>query len=86
LLGLLFDPEDGGDMFLRNVYFTGIHSVITQTIQLFSVVTRPQIGRPANLVSIPGRGKIFLILHSVQTGSGTHPVSYPMGTRGPRKR
>jgi hypothetical protein len=30
---------------------------------------------------IPSRGKIFL-LHSVQTGSGAHPVSYPMGTGG----
>jgi hypothetical protein len=29
--------------------------------------------------SIPGRGKIFL--HSIQTGSGGHPVSCPMGTR-----
>jgi hypothetical protein len=32
------------------------------------------------LGSIPGRGKRFL--HSVQTGSGPHPASYPMGTDG----
>jgi hypothetical protein len=30
--------------------------------------------------SIPGRGKIFFILHIVHTGSGTHPASYPMST------
>jgi hypothetical protein len=32
--------------------------------------------------SIPGRGKRFSLLHSVQTGSGAHPASYPMGTAG----
>jgi hypothetical protein len=31
--------------------------------------------------SIPGRGKIFFLLHSVQTESETHPASYSMGTR-----
>jgi hypothetical protein len=30
--------------------------------------------------SIPGRDKIFSLLHSVQTVSGDHPASYPMGT------
>jgi hypothetical protein len=35
-LGLFFHPEDGGDMFLRNVgYFNGIHGVISQKIVLF---------------------------------------------------
>jgi hypothetical protein len=29
--------------------------------------------------SIPGRGKIFLLLHIVQAGSGVHPASYLMG-------
>jgi hypothetical protein len=29
--------------------------------------------------SISGRKKIF---HSVQIGSGAHPLSYPMGTKG----
>jgi hypothetical protein len=27
-------------------------------------------------------GKDSFLLHSVQTGSGAHPVSYPMGTEG----
>jgi hypothetical protein len=30
--------------------------------------------------SIPGRGKKFSPLHSVQNGSGVHPASYPKGT------
>jgi hypothetical protein len=28
----------------------------------------------------PCWGKIFSVLHSVQTRSGVHPASYPMGT------
>jgi hypothetical protein len=32
--------------------------------------------------SIPGRGKEFFLFHSVQTSSGAHPASYPMGTGG----
>jgi hypothetical protein len=31
--------------------------------------------------SIPGNGR-FSLLHSVQTDSGAHPASYPMGTGG----
>jgi hypothetical protein len=29
--------------------------------------------------SIPGRARDFSPLHSVQTVSGAHPVSYPLG-------
>jgi hypothetical protein len=32
--------------------------------------------------SNPGMGKIFSLLHSVQTGSEADPASYPMGTGG----
>jgi hypothetical protein len=35
-------------------------------------------GRTRSPSSIPGRDKIFL-LHVVQTGSGAHTASYPMG-------
>jgi hypothetical protein len=37
-------------------------------------------GRPRGWSSSPGGVKNFL--HVVQTGSGGHPVSYPMGTGG----
>jgi hypothetical protein len=34
--------------------------------------------------SVPGRGKeeISFLYHSVQTGSGSHPASYSLGTVG----
>jgi hypothetical protein len=32
--------------------------------------------------SSPGRGQEFPLLYVVQTGSGAHPASYPMGTEG----
>jgi hypothetical protein len=35
-----------------------------------------------NWGSIPGRDRCFSHLHLVQTGSGAHPGSYPMGTGG----
>jgi hypothetical protein len=35
------------------------------------------------LVRFPVGAKDFSLLHSVQTGSGAHLTSYPMGTRGP---
>jgi hypothetical protein len=41
-------------------------------------------GRPGDGGSIPGRGeRIFPLASVVQTGSGAHPASYPMGTGGP---
>jgi hypothetical protein len=33
LLVLFFDSDDVGDVFLRNVYFHGLHGVISQKIQ-----------------------------------------------------
>jgi hypothetical protein len=37
-------------------------------------------GRPKGRISSPGRVKNFL--HVIQTGSGVHPTSYPIGTAG----
>jgi hypothetical protein len=34
-------------------------------------------------VSVPVGSRFFSLLLSVQTGSGAHPASYPMGTGGP---
>jgi hypothetical protein len=33
LLGLLFNREDGGDLFLKNTCWLGLHDVISQKIQ-----------------------------------------------------
>jgi hypothetical protein len=38
--------------------------------------------RQAGVKFLAGAGK-FSLLHRVQTGSGSHPASYAMGTRGP---
>jgi hypothetical protein len=35
-----------------------------------------------NSITIPGRGWEFFSHHRVQNGSGAHPASNPMGTRG----
>jgi len=32
--------------------------------------------------SIPGKSRDFYLCHHVQTGSGVHLASYPMGSRG----
>jgi hypothetical protein len=39
-------------------------------------------GWPGGRSSSPGKGKTFLTPHVVQTGSGAHSASYPMGTGG----
>jgi hypothetical protein len=31
-------------------------------------------------VSIPGRGKVFYLIHNIETGFEVHPASYPIGT------
>jgi hypothetical protein len=37
-------------------------------------------GAPRNRGSIPSRGKVLLIVQSVQSGSENQPASYSMGT------
>jgi hypothetical protein len=36
----------------------------------------------ASRVRFPARAENFYLHHRVQNGSGAHPASYPMGTRG----
>jgi hypothetical protein len=35
-----------------------------------------------SVVRVPARAGNFSLHHHVQTGSGAHPASYPIGTRG----
>jgi hypothetical protein len=39
LFDLLFDPKDGGDMFLQNVGLSELHDITTQKTILFIVAT-----------------------------------------------
>jgi hypothetical protein len=49
-------------------------------MSLDSIVTGYELdGRPR---SCPGRVNNFTLLYSIQTGSGAHPASYPIGTGG----
>jgi hypothetical protein len=47
-----------------------------------SIVTRLRIGRLENWVLFPAGTRDFSELHSIQTGTGAHPASYPIGTGG----
>jgi hypothetical protein len=49
LLGLFFDSEDGGDMFLRNIGYlsTGLHGVISLKLELFISTAVRTSGPPA---------------------------------------
>jgi hypothetical protein len=47
-----------------------------------SIVTRLQVER-LGFDSLQGQGRDFSLQHDVQTSSGAHPPSYPMGTGGP---
>jgi hypothetical protein len=50
-------------------------------ISSISTVTRLQTGQPKNRgVRIPEKARDFSLLQNVQTGSGSHPVSYSLGT------
>jgi hypothetical protein len=42
------------------------------------------VGRPRGRSSSPGSQE-FYVLHVVQTGSGVHPTSYPMGVGGVKR-
>jgi hypothetical protein len=50
---------------------------VKETGSSVSIVTRLRLDERG---SIPGRGRNFSLLHRIQTGSGVHTVSYPMGT------
>jgi hypothetical protein len=47
-------------------------------ITIFIIITRAGV-RVADLQALPWAGNLSLH-HRVQTGSGAHPASYPMGT------
>jgi hypothetical protein len=67
-LGLFCDPEDGGNVLLskHRLVFTRLLSVIAWCKSID--ISEEHVG--------------FSPLHVVQTSSGAHPASYPLGTGG----
>jgi hypothetical protein len=55
-----------------------LYLLLALTVKL----TNERTGRSDDSGSIPGGGEEFFFRHHVQTGSGAHPASYPMGTGG----
>jgi hypothetical protein len=70
--------DNNSELRLTKLYFNRVSHILTGKSRDNSVL----IANGYELddrVSNSDRGKIFL-LHDVQAGSGTHLVSYPMGT------
>jgi hypothetical protein len=94
LFGLLFDPEDRDNVTTKHpLTFIELHGVIFQKTELFiTTVANTQILRVImsilwaacleNPDSIPGRSRDFSLHRCVQIGSGAHPTSYPVNTKG----
>jgi hypothetical protein len=50
LLGLLFNPQNGGNIFFRNIILSDLHGVHTQKIIIFTVIAiRSSKSRGLNL-------------------------------------
>jgi hypothetical protein len=73
--------ETGTASFNRVTVILSNHFLEVSHDSLVGIGTRLRAGRPRSRGSIPGKASDFSLLHSVQTGSGSHPESY---TRGPR--
>jgi hypothetical protein len=60
----------------------------TLAVRIIIIIISVSIGLDYRLddrdsrVRFPARAGSFSLHHRVQTGSGAHPASYPMGTRG----
>jgi len=50
---------------------------------LVGISTGYGLGDLGSMVSFPAGAGNFSLHHRVQNGSGDHPASYPMGSRGP---
>jgi hypothetical protein len=63
------------------VWLEGLGLPKIYTFSLVSNVSRLQTELQENRGSIPGGGRDFSFRRRFQTGSGTHPASYPLDTK-----
>jgi hypothetical protein len=86
-------PQASGSLFVAFYYSQGYGGGILTRLQkgymliyvmflLGLIELSSLIGIVMAGVRFPAGTRYFSLLHGVQTGSGAHPVSYPMGTRG----
>jgi hypothetical protein len=68
-------------------YFLKIHSMLSSLVyksrdSSIGIATGYELDDWGSAVRFSARTGNFSLHHRVQTGSGAHPASYPMGTRG----
>jgi hypothetical protein len=71
---------------LSSVELNGKMVTYSEWVKIWQECPRNSVGIATGYVlerrgSIFGSGKGFFLRHSVKTGSGAHPASYPSGTR-----
>jgi hypothetical protein len=94
---IYFDPENGDRMYFRNIGTMASNHRVQKAKNRINIRTNACCRSRDSSVGIATgywlddhggwefesrRGKKFLLLHIVQTGSGVHPTSYKMGTGG----
>jgi hypothetical protein len=73
-------PENKNSTFLRNVCkYLIYYMMLGSRDSVFGIATDHGLDERGVGVRVPYRLE-FSVLHVVQTGSGVHPTSYPMGT------
>jgi hypothetical protein len=82
LLGLFFNPEDEATCSSKTLLiFSELHGVTRA--RMAQSVWRLAMGWMTKGSELESWwGQEFSLLHVIQTGSGAHSASYPMGTRG----
>jgi hypothetical protein len=73
---------------VRNFFpkFPALREKLSRSVLAYSTdrsVTKQKNGQPNNLVRFPEEAPHSSLLLSVQTASGTHPVTYSVGTKDP---
>jgi hypothetical protein len=67
---------------VKVIYIKYLYVFYFRAVIALSYSAGLRAGRSGFYGSIPGGAGNFSLHHRVQNGSGAHPASYPMGTRG----